>query len=219
MTIQTFTSGVQASLEPWNDAAGHWQAYIQALGNMYEQAWAITAPQGSPDQPATYAAGWSTLLNVDTCPTFALPWLGMLVGVFVPPNTSDAAARSLIRAEQGFQRGQGFGGTYSSSTLGSMPPANGGSIVVAAQNWLTGTQTVTSGAAEHERNRTLSLRFDRPTRGGTQRRWSNRCCKRCEAGRDPVDAGPDRYMDDQSDGSVASHRHGVGGSVCDTIGT
>lgn len=50
--------------------------------------------------------GWSILLDVDRCPTYALPWLAQWVGVrFAPAQNTDAAQRSAIRGEQGFARG------------------------------------------------------------------------------------------------------------------
>jgi hypothetical protein len=123
MTPTTFTSGVQASLEPWNDEAGAWQAMTAALAAMFEQAFGVVADQGSPDQPATYTAGWSNLLNPTTCPTAYLPYLSLYNGTNVAPGTDDADARSIIKAESGFSRGT---------------PA---SIVAAAQRNLSGTQS------------------------------------------------------------------------------
>lgn len=49
--------------------------------------------------------GWSIVLDVDRCPTVALPWLGQWVGVRVPPGLDDRTMRNMIRAEQGFHRG------------------------------------------------------------------------------------------------------------------
>lgn len=48
---------------------------------------------------------WSVLLDIDRCPTYALPWLGQFVGVRLPPSLPDAQMRQAIRAEQGWQRG------------------------------------------------------------------------------------------------------------------
>lgn len=119
----TFTQGVLNSLSSWNDTAGNWASYNTALGAMFEQVFGIVSDQGSPDQ-AGYTAGWSTLLDPDACPTWALPFCGMFVGVYVPPGTADATARSLIKAESGFQRG------------------TAAAIISAAQRSLTGTQSV-----------------------------------------------------------------------------
>lgn len=50
--------------------------------------------------------GWSILLDVTRCPTYALPWLAQFVGVrFSSTQTTDAAQRSAIIGEQGFNRG------------------------------------------------------------------------------------------------------------------
>lgn len=48
--------------------------------------------------------GWSGILDVDRCPSWALHWLGQLVGVFIPRGTLDADARNMIRTPQGFRR-------------------------------------------------------------------------------------------------------------------
>lgn len=134
MTL-TFTQGTAASLAPWNDPAGDWATFNAAIAAMFEQVWGIVADQGSPDQPASYTAGWSTLLDptVTTYPSFT----GMFVGVQVPAGTPLAAARTLVQSEQGFGRGQGFGGTYTSGSTG------GGSMVAAVQANLSGNQQVT----------------------------------------------------------------------------
>jgi hypothetical protein len=49
--------------------------------------------------------GWSQVLDVTRCPTYALPWLGQFVGVRLPPTLADAAMRAAITAELGFGRG------------------------------------------------------------------------------------------------------------------
>lgn len=134
----TFTEGVQGSLAPWADPAGDWQAFNAALASMFEQVYGIVSDQGSPDEPSSYAAGWSTLLDPTACPEAFLPYCGMFVGVVVPPGTDEATARAKIIAEQNFQRGTGFADSYTTSTI----PA-GGAIVGAAQRFLSGTQSVT----------------------------------------------------------------------------
>lgn len=55
-----------------------------------------------------YAPGYSALLDINRCPTYALPWLGQFVGVRLSPilNPLDApAARQQILAENAFARG------------------------------------------------------------------------------------------------------------------
>lgn len=123
-SLGPFTAGIQASLAPWEDTAGIWQELNAALGIMFEQTYGLVSDVGSPDQPAGYTAGWSTLLDPTACPTWALPYLAAFVGAIVPPGTDDATARSLITSEQGMQRGT---------------PA---AITSAAKRHLTGTQSV-----------------------------------------------------------------------------
>jgi Phage tail protein (Tail_P2_I) len=121
----TFTEGILNSLAPWLtpriDPQGAHLNQVTALAAMFEQVFAIVADQGSPDEPASYQAGWSTLLDPSTCPTAFLPYLAQFIGASVPPGTEDATARAIIRSEQGFQRG------------------TPGAIVAAAQRFLTGT--------------------------------------------------------------------------------
>jgi hypothetical protein len=49
--------------------------------------------------------GWAGMLDPTASPDRALPWLGQLVGVQVPPGTSAATARALIQARGGWGRG------------------------------------------------------------------------------------------------------------------
>jgi hypothetical protein len=70
--------------------------------------------------------GWGTVLDVDLCPDYALPWLAQFVGVRFDSLTDTAAAqRAAIRAQGGFSRG----------TLNS--------LLAAAQKYLMATKTVT----------------------------------------------------------------------------
>lgn len=141
----TFTDQIKASLAPWlaHDPEGALNALVNAYAAMSEQVYGIVADQGSPDVPASFTAGYSVLLDPDNCPSWAIPFGAQFVGVQIPPTTDAADARSIWKQEAGFARGQGFGGSYSSSTNGLPSPQNGGSIVVAAQRYLTGTQSVT----------------------------------------------------------------------------
>jgi hypothetical protein len=68
--------------------------------------------------------GYAVLLDPDTCPAFALPWLAQFVGVRIPLGMSEAAMRLRIKSTDGFRRGT--------------PEALRG----AARQFLTGTQTV-----------------------------------------------------------------------------
>lgn len=124
MTPTTVTEGILASLAPWNDSDGHWITYCTNLAAMFEQVFSIVSDQGSPDDPDNYTAGWSGLLDPTAAPAQFLPYTGMFPGVYVAPGTDEATARALILAEGGFSRGT---------------PR---SVIMAAQLWLNGTQTV-----------------------------------------------------------------------------
>lgn len=124
MSSTTFTDGVQASLAPWADADGNWQVFNAALASMFEDVYGIVVAQGSPDDPANYTAGWSTLLDPTACPDQYLPYPASFIGVQIPSGTSPATARAIILAEKNFQAGT---------------PA---AVVAAAQLWLSGTQSV-----------------------------------------------------------------------------
>lgn len=51
--------------------------------------------------------GWSIIMDVSRCPTYALPWLGQFLGVRFNPLqiVSDAAMRAAISAQGNFGRG------------------------------------------------------------------------------------------------------------------
>src|ERR1035441_1965687 len=134
----TFVEGVQASLAPWADPAGNWQAGNAALAAMFEEVYGIVADQGSPDVPASFTAGFSTLLDPTACPAQFLAFCGAFIGVPIPPGADPVAARAQIIAEQNFGRGQGFAGSYTTAN-----GSDGGAIVTAAQRFLSGSQSVT----------------------------------------------------------------------------
>lgn len=60
---------------------------------------------GYPDPAYTGASGWSQLVDINRCPTFALPWLAQLVGVSMPSGLSRSEMVSRIQNRSGFQRG------------------------------------------------------------------------------------------------------------------
>lgn len=68
--------------------------------------------------------GWSKFVNLDDAPTYALDWLGQMVGVRPQGGLTVAQRRSRIFAKEGFNRGS--------------PTA----MRSAAQVYLTGTKTV-----------------------------------------------------------------------------
>ncbi len=49
--------------------------------------------------------GWAIVFDVDTCPSWGLPWLAQLVGVQLPIGISVEEARDRIRTPSGFARG------------------------------------------------------------------------------------------------------------------
>ena len=134
--VDGFIDGVTSDFGAWlsQDALNLLSAYSQ----MFQQVFSIVNEQGSLDDPATWVPAWSTLLDVDNCPTQLLPFLSMFNGTGVQPGVADGIARSQIRYESSFKRGQGYAGNYTTQN----GPA-GGAIVLAAQKYLTGTQIVT----------------------------------------------------------------------------
>ena len=104
-------------LAPDDYAHGWAHAHLcEALARIYERVGAIYDPEeGLPGAP---------LLDVDTCPDWALPWLAQLVGVVLPPGANAEQQRGLIRDVAGWQRGT---------------PA---ALRAAAGYWLTGDKTV-----------------------------------------------------------------------------
>ena len=60
---------------------------------------------GYADPQYANAPGWSQLVDIDRCPTFALPWLGQLVGVSMPSGLTRSEMVSRIKNRSGFQRG------------------------------------------------------------------------------------------------------------------
>lgn len=69
--------------------------------------------------------GWSSILDIESCPEQYLPWLGQFVGTHVPDGLSETEARDLVRDHPSYRRGT---------------PA---AIEAAVAATLTGTQSVT----------------------------------------------------------------------------
>jgi Phage tail protein (Tail_P2_I) len=101
------------------DPVNAWSLLIlcNAIGTMYQLIEDYV--RDSPDGP-----GWSALMDLDRCPTEALPWLAQFAGVRLLPGTTDAQQRERIRSTDGFRRG----------TVAA--------ITAAAQRTLTGAKTV-----------------------------------------------------------------------------
>lgn len=93
--------------------------YCAAMARMFDQVslYAEDRDDGTP--------GWGAMLDPDTAPVEAIPWLGQFVGVPVPDGLSESQQRALVSDVGGFRRG----------TVAS--------LVAAAQNFLTGAKTVT----------------------------------------------------------------------------
>jgi hypothetical protein len=49
--------------------------------------------------------GWQTVFDPDTCPPYALPYLGQFVGVALEPALTEAEQRAKITVPEGWQRG------------------------------------------------------------------------------------------------------------------
>lgn len=116
-----FGARLYAQLEPvaGDDEQNGWALlrYCDAIGRMFDQVDQLV--RDTNDGP-----GWSALLDVDRAPSFALPWLGQLVGVSVDTSFGAIAQRQQISDVGGFRRGS---------------PA---SIIAAAQAHLAGGKTV-----------------------------------------------------------------------------
>src|SRR4051794_27842626 len=88
-----------APLAPDDETHGWAHLHLcEALGQVYVQVAEVFDPEG--DVPP-----FAPLLDVELCPAWALPWLGQLVGVQVPPSATDEQARELVRSVAGFKRG------------------------------------------------------------------------------------------------------------------
>lgn len=102
MTTTAFGDRLAGRLAPWlTDDLG---TYAQAIGTMFDPLEQIVADVGMDGDP-DYMPGYGVLLDIETCPTEDLGYLGQYVGVPVPVGVDDATARSLIRAEGGIGRG------------------------------------------------------------------------------------------------------------------
>lgn len=93
-----------------------------AIGEMFQVVEDLS--RDGTDLDGKEAPGWSQLLDIDRTPNYALGWLAQFVGVTLRAGLTDAAQRQRIKNTDGWNRGT---------------PA---AIVAAAQQFLTGTQTV-----------------------------------------------------------------------------
>ena len=123
--LESFAKRIYDSLEPLTydeDNQNYALAnFVAALGGMFQ-----VIDDYARDQIVNgeVAPGWSQLLDINRCPSEALGFLGQFVGVPLQAGLSDAAQRDRITGTAGFRRG------------------SPGAIVAAAQQYLTGSQTV-----------------------------------------------------------------------------
>ena len=85
-----------------NDAAGGWQ-FLLWLDGIGQQQQLIDSLCRDSEQ----GIGWSSVMDVSQCPTYALPWLAQFVGVrFTGAQlNSDVLMRSAILGKGNFARG------------------------------------------------------------------------------------------------------------------
>lgn len=118
-----FAQRIYDALDPltYDDAnQGYSLAYFcSAIATMFDQVqgYVETRDDGTP--------GWGALMNADSAPVEVLPWLGQFVGVQVPDGLTEDQQRALVKDVGGFRRG----------TVAS--------LIAAAQQYLTGTKSVT----------------------------------------------------------------------------
>jgi hypothetical protein len=125
-TVSSSTLDWWNQLGPWRDAdnasgiAGYGYpllTFLDAIGSQY----AVTEAYTRDD--ATHI-GWGQLLDVNACPTAALPWLAQFVGVTIPIGANDAQMRALIVGQANTKRG------------------TASSMIAAVQQYLTGPARV-----------------------------------------------------------------------------
>ncbi len=104
-----------ASLDPANDYA--FACLCGAIGAMYQQVADLS--EDRDDRP-----GWAVMVDVETAPGYALPWLAAHAGVKLTKGATEDVQRDEVRRRSGVARGR---------------PA---SMIAKAKTTLTGTQEV-----------------------------------------------------------------------------
>ena len=98
----SFASRLYVALAPvgQQDSAYGWALLIlcNAIGTMFQDLDDLV--RDSSDGP-----GWSEIVDLDRCPSWALDWLGQFVGVRMLPNSTDAQKRARIASTDGWKRG------------------------------------------------------------------------------------------------------------------
>jgi hypothetical protein len=85
------------------DASGLLLKFLAGIGNMLQAIDSIS--RDSYDTDYEIAPSWSTVLDINRCPTEALPWLGQFVGARFPTNLRDDQQRYMIEHVPGWSRG------------------------------------------------------------------------------------------------------------------
>lgn len=85
------------------DALGVLEQWLSGIGEAMETLASVSAD--SYDDAGNIAPSWSTILDIERCPTPFLPWLGQFVGARVPSTLRDDQQRYLIGNAPGWQRG------------------------------------------------------------------------------------------------------------------
>lgn len=79
------------------------EQWLSGIGQMLWRVHGISTD--SYDTEGNVAPSWSTVLDINRCPTAALPWLGQFVGARVPSTLRDDQQRYMIEHSPGRQRG------------------------------------------------------------------------------------------------------------------
>lgn len=85
------------------DTSGELLSWLGGIADLFQTIDSLT--HDGYDTEGNVAPGWSQVLDLNRCPTFALPWLGQFVGVQVNPTLRDDQQRAQILSMPGFQRG------------------------------------------------------------------------------------------------------------------
>lgn len=98
ITTQRLYAALGVVAQPDDDNGDVLLALIDSVGSQLDPITQVVSD--TDDGP-----GWSSVLDLDRCPSWALRWLGQFVGVTVPATVDDDDARATIANEAGFGRG------------------------------------------------------------------------------------------------------------------
>ncbi|HEY7419115.1 MAG TPA: hypothetical protein VH593_28290, partial [Ktedonobacteraceae bacterium] len=97
--IHAFAQRIYNAMEPIANIdklyCWHWMRYVGGLGEMYQEA----------DDIARNGPPWSSVVDIDRCPDWALLWLAQFVGTRVPARYDADDARNYIKATPNWKRG------------------------------------------------------------------------------------------------------------------